>query len=62
MGDVYRDAVAGFDTPGQGVDLPLSETGLQQAETVGNYLSDLKFTNAFVSDLQRARQVSHVMS
>ncbi|KAJ8261886.1 hypothetical protein GJAV_G00159590 [Gymnothorax javanicus] len=46
---------------GQGVDLPLSETGLQQAEIVGNYLSDLKFTNAFSSDLQRARQTADVI-
>ncbi|KAJ8381767.1 hypothetical protein SKAU_G00025450 [Synaphobranchus kaupii] len=46
---------------GQGVDLPLSETGLQQAEIVGNYLSDLKFTNAFSSDLQRARQTADII-
>ncbi|KAJ8391079.1 hypothetical protein AAFF_G00097000 [Aldrovandia affinis] len=46
---------------GQGVDLPLSATGLQQAESVGNYLRDLKFTNAFVSDLQRARQTANII-
>ncbi|KAG5845882.1 hypothetical protein ANANG_G00143890 [Anguilla anguilla] len=46
---------------GQGVDLPLSETGLWQAEIVGNYLSDLKFTNAFSSDLQRARQTADII-
>ncbi|KAJ8269093.1 hypothetical protein COCON_G00117000 [Conger conger] len=46
---------------GQGVDLPLSETGLQQAETVGNYLSELKFTNAFSSDLQRAKQTADII-
>ncbi|KAI1888395.1 hypothetical protein AGOR_G00184700 [Albula goreensis] len=46
---------------GQGVDLPLSETGLLQAETVGNYLSDLNFTNVFVSNLQRAQQTADII-
>ena len=44
--------------PGQGVDTPLSGTGLQQAEAVGQYLRELRFNNVFVSNLQRARHVS----
>ncbi|XP_036374182.1 probable fructose-2,6-bisphosphatase TIGAR A [Megalops cyprinoides] len=46
---------------GQGVDLPLSETGVQQAEAVGHYLRDLKFTNLFASDLQRAKQTADII-
>ncbi|XP_018581651.2 fructose-2,6-bisphosphatase TIGAR B-like [Scleropages formosus] len=46
---------------GQGIDVPLSETGLQQAEAAGRYLRDLKFTNVFVSDLQRAQQTADII-
>lgn len=42
---------------GQGIDTSLSEMGLRQAEAAGQYLQDLCFTNAFVSNLQRAIQV-----
>lgn len=42
---------------GQGIDTSLSEMGLQQAEAAGQYLQDLRFTNVFVSNLQRAIQV-----
>lgn len=44
---------------GQAVDVPLSETGLQQAEAAGCYLRDVKFTNVFASDLLRAKQVRY---
>lgn len=43
--------------PGQAIDSPLSETGLQQAEAAGLYLKDIVFSNVFVSDMLRARQV-----
>nr|XP_023694377.1 fructose-2,6-bisphosphatase TIGAR isoform X1 [Paramormyrops kingsleyae] len=46
---------------GQGVDAPLSDTGMQQAEAAGRYLRQLKFTNVFVSDLQRARQTADII-
>lgn len=42
---------------GQGVDTVLSETGVQQGEAVGQYLTDITFSNVFVSNLQRAVQV-----
>ncbi|XP_061630998.1 probable fructose-2,6-bisphosphatase TIGAR A isoform X2 [Phyllopteryx taeniolatus] len=42
---------------GQAIDCPLSEVGLQQAEAAGRYLTDVKFSNLFVSDMLRARQV-----
>lgn len=42
---------------GQGLDTVLSEIGIQQCEAVGRYLRDTKFSNIFVSDLQRTIQV-----
>lgn len=44
--------------PGQAIDSSLSDIGMQQAEAAGKYLKDVKFTNVFVSDMARARQVS----
>lgn len=44
--------------PGQGIDAPLSEIGVQQAEAAGQYLQDVRFTNVFASDMKRAKQVS----
>ncbi|XP_072528795.1 fructose-2,6-bisphosphatase TIGAR B isoform X3 [Salminus brasiliensis] len=41
---------------GQGIDTPLSEVGVRQAEAAGLYLQDIRFTNVFVSNLQRATQ------
>ncbi|XP_053091249.1 probable fructose-2,6-bisphosphatase TIGAR A isoform X2 [Pangasianodon hypophthalmus] len=41
---------------GQGIDSPLSETGVQQAEAAGQYLQDVHFTNVFASDMKRAKQ------
>ncbi|GAA6082589.1 fructose-2,6-bisphosphatase TIGAR B, partial [Tachysurus ichikawai] len=41
---------------GQGIDTSLSETGLRQAKAAGQYLQDLRFSNVFVSNLQRAIQ------
>ncbi|MBN3287368.1 TIGRA bisphosphatase, partial [Polyodon spathula] len=46
---------------GQGVDAPLSENGLRQAEAAGIYLRDVRFTNVFSSDLQRAKQTASVI-
>ncbi|KAF5907921.1 fructose-2,6-bisphosphatase TIGAR B-like, partial [Clarias magur] len=46
---------------GQGIDTSLSEMGLRQAEAAGQYLQDLRFTNAFVSNLQRAIQTAEVI-
>ncbi|XP_071314361.1 probable fructose-2,6-bisphosphatase TIGAR A [Trachinotus anak] len=46
---------------GQAIDSPLSETGLQQAEAAGQYLTDVKFTNVFVSDMLRARQTAETI-
>ncbi|XP_067110599.1 fructose-2,6-bisphosphatase TIGAR B [Osmerus mordax] len=46
---------------GQGVDTPLSDTGLQQAEAVGQYLRELRFNNVFVSNLQRARHTAEII-
>lgn len=45
--------------PGQAIDAPLSEAGLQQAEAAGRYLADVKFTNVFVSNMLRAKQVNY---
>lgn len=42
---------------GQAIDSPLSDIGLQQAEAAGRYLKDVKFSNVFVSDMLRAKQV-----
>ncbi|XP_053413347.1 fructose-2,6-bisphosphatase TIGAR isoform X2 [Nycticebus coucang] len=41
---------------GQGVDEPLSETGFKQATATGVFLSNVKFTHAFSSDLTRTKQ------
>ncbi|XP_033881415.3 fructose-2,6-bisphosphatase TIGAR isoform X2 [Acipenser ruthenus] len=46
---------------GQGVDAPLSENGLRQAEAAGVYLRDVHFTNVFSSDLQRAKQTASII-
>lgn len=47
-----------FFALGQKIDSPLSEIGIQQSEAAGRYLGDVKFTNVFVSDMKRAKQVS----
>ncbi|XP_006172095.1 fructose-2,6-bisphosphatase TIGAR [Tupaia chinensis] len=44
---------------GQGVDEPLSETGFKQAAAAGTFLSRVKFTHAFSSDLTRTKQTMH---
>ncbi|NXJ16077.1 TIGAR bisphosphatase, partial [Odontophorus gujanensis] len=41
---------------GQGVDEPLSPTGFKQADAAGLFLSNVKFTHVFSSDLLRAKQ------
>ncbi|XP_058683043.1 fructose-2,6-bisphosphatase TIGAR-like isoform X2 [Poecile atricapillus] len=41
---------------GQGVDEPLSATGFRQADAAGLFLSNVKFTHVFSSDLLRAKQ------
>lgn len=46
---------------GQGVDTPLSETGAQQGEAVGQYLKDITFNHVFVSNLQRAVQTAEII-
>ncbi|KAL7882938.1 hypothetical protein SRHO_G00005960 [Serrasalmus rhombeus] len=46
---------------GQGIDTPLSEVGVRQAEAAGHYLRDIRFTNAFVSNLQRAVQTAEII-
>ncbi|XP_061532305.1 probable fructose-2,6-bisphosphatase TIGAR A isoform X1 [Phycodurus eques] len=46
---------------GQAIDCPLSEVGLQQAEAAGRYLTDVKFSNLFVSDMLRARQTAETI-
>ncbi|XP_049578733.2 probable fructose-2,6-bisphosphatase TIGAR A [Syngnathus scovelli] len=46
---------------GQAIDCPLSEEGLQQAESAGRYLKDVKFSNLFVSDMMRARQTAETI-
>uniref|UniRef100_UPI00398E6BE4 probable fructose-2,6-bisphosphatase TIGAR A isoform X2 n=1 Tax=Pristiophorus japonicus TaxID=55135 RepID=UPI00398E6BE4 len=43
---------------GQGVDEPLSEFGFEQATAAGQFLSKIKFTHVFSSDLQRAKQTA----
>lgn len=43
---------------GQKIDSPLSEIGIRQSEAAGQYLRDVKFTNVFVNDMKRAKQVS----
>ncbi|KAM5262573.1 fructose-2,6-bisphosphatase TIGAR [Ctenodactylus gundi] len=44
---------------GQGVDEPLSETGLKQAAAAGSFLGNVEFTHAFSSDLIRTKQTIH---
>ncbi|KAI4802890.1 hypothetical protein KUCAC02_006459 [Chaenocephalus aceratus] len=46
---------------GQGVDTPLSETGVQQAEAVGKYLRDIAFNYVFSSNLQRAIHTAEII-
>ncbi|KAJ8007066.1 hypothetical protein DPEC_G00113710 [Dallia pectoralis] len=46
---------------GQGVDTPLSEPGLQQAEATGLYLREIRFSNVFASNLQRARRTAEII-
>uniref|UniRef100_A0A8C5PAD7 Fructose-2,6-bisphosphatase TIGAR n=1 Tax=Leptobrachium leishanense TaxID=445787 RepID=A0A8C5PAD7_9ANUR len=46
---------------GQGIDEPLSETGVKQAEAAGKFLSNVKFTHVFSSDLIRAKQTCCVI-
>ncbi|XP_019935018.2 probable fructose-2,6-bisphosphatase TIGAR A [Paralichthys olivaceus] len=46
---------------GQAIDAPLSEVGLQQAEAAGLYLRDVKFSNVYVSDMQRAQQTAETI-
>ncbi|XP_077166079.1 fructose-2,6-bisphosphatase TIGAR [Paroedura picta] len=43
---------------GQGIDEPLSETGFRQASAAGVFLSSVKFTHVFSSDLLRAKQTA----
>ncbi|CAM9956280.1 unnamed protein product [Bubo scandiacus] len=43
---------------GQGVDEPLSATGFRQADAAGSFLSNVKFTHVFSSDLLRAKQTA----
>ncbi|KAM6937176.1 putative fructose-2,6-bisphosphatase TIGAR A [Xenentodon cancila] len=43
---------------GQAIDSPLSATGLQQAEAAGRYLTEVRFSNVFASDMLRARQTA----
>ncbi|XP_036616764.1 fructose-2,6-bisphosphatase TIGAR [Trichosurus vulpecula] len=43
---------------GQGVDVPLSETGFRQAAAAGEFLSNVKFTHIFSSDLMRTKQTT----
>ncbi|XP_072311239.1 fructose-2,6-bisphosphatase TIGAR B [Eucyclogobius newberryi] len=46
---------------GQGVDTPLSGTGLQQGQAAGHYLQDITFNTVFVSNLQRAVQTAELI-
>ncbi|KAM6216233.1 fructose-2,6-bisphosphatase TIGAR [Rhynchocyon petersi] len=43
---------------GQGIDEPLSDTGFKQAEAAGIFLSNVKFTHVFSSDLTRTKQTT----
>lgn len=50
-----------FNTTGQVqgfADSPLTEKGIDQAQQVGNHLSDIKFDTAFSSDLGRQRNTA----
>ncbi|KAK7886098.1 hypothetical protein WMY93_025719 [Mugilogobius chulae] len=46
---------------GQGVDTPLSGTGAQQGQAVGQYLQDIPFSSVYVSNLQRAVQTAELI-
>ncbi|XP_063784545.1 fructose-2,6-bisphosphatase TIGAR [Pseudophryne corroboree] len=46
---------------GQGIDEPLSETGFKQADAAGRFLSLVKFTHVFSSDLIRAKQTAYTI-
>ncbi|XP_076878136.1 putative fructose-2,6-bisphosphatase TIGAR A isoform X2 [Brachyhypopomus gauderio] len=46
---------------GQGIDSPLSETGIQQSEAAGHYLQDVRFSDVFVSDMKRAKQTAKII-
>ncbi|XP_054609813.1 fructose-2,6-bisphosphatase TIGAR B isoform X3 [Dunckerocampus dactyliophorus] len=46
---------------GQGVDTPLSDTGVRQAEAVGRYLADVPLSEAYASNLQRAVQTAELI-
>lgn len=50
--------VPSLNITGQGVDVPLSETGFKQAAAAGIFLNNVKFTHVFSSDLMRTKQVS----
>ncbi|XP_060109927.1 fructose-2,6-bisphosphatase TIGAR [Heteronotia binoei] len=43
---------------GQGIDEPLSQMGFQQANAAGVFLSNVKFTHVYSSDLLRAKQTA----
>ncbi|ETE58020.1 putative fructose-2,6-bisphosphatase TIGAR, partial [Ophiophagus hannah] len=45
----------------QGVDEPLSDTGFRQADAAGMYLSHIRFTHVFTSDLIRAKQATSIL-
>ncbi|KAK4830319.1 hypothetical protein QYF61_010083, partial [Mycteria americana] len=47
-----------MEVRGQGVDEPLSATGFRQADAAGLFLSNVKFTHVFSSDLLRAKQAT----
>ncbi|KAL8194540.1 UNVERIFIED_CONTAM: hypothetical protein K2H54_024440 [Gekko kuhli] len=42
----------------QGIDEPLSQTGFRQASAAGVFLSNVRFTHVFSSDLLRAKQTA----
>ncbi|XP_063303866.1 fructose-2,6-bisphosphatase TIGAR [Pelobates fuscus] len=46
---------------GQGIDEPLSEMGVKQAEAAGRFLSNVMFTHVFSSDLIRAKQTACII-
>ena len=46
---------------GQGIDSPLNDIGLQQAEAVGKALANVTFHTAFSSDLKRAHKTCQII-
>jgi len=46
---------------GQGLNSPLNDTGLQQAESVGKALKDVTFNMAYSSDLKRANKTCEMI-